>query len=116
MPTTVCTRKLSTIIPEAMPYDAFVEEYLELTRSRRTGSLPYFIDKGLRNFGYAGLIHLVLPNARIIDVRRHPLDCGWSCFRSHFPGGQPFAHRLGDIGQVYSEYVRLMTHFEKLLP
>jgi hypothetical protein len=92
------------------------EEYLTLTRSRRDAGLPHFTDKGLRNFGYVGLIHLALPNARIIDVRRHPLDCGWSCFRSHFPGGQPFANRLSDIGQVYAEYVRLMTHFEKVLP
>jgi hypothetical protein len=92
------------------------ENYLELTRSRRTAGRQQFTDKGLRNFGYVGLIHLALPNAKIIDVRRHPLDCGWSCFRSHFPGGQPFANRLGDIGQVYSQYVRLMANFDKVLP
>ena len=92
------------------------EDYLKLTRPRRTTDRPFFTDKGLRNFGYVGLIHLALPNATIIDVRRHPLDCGWSCFKSHFPGGQPFANRLSDIGHHYANYVRLTAHFHKVLP
>jgi tetratricopeptide (TPR) repeat protein len=92
------------------------EEYLVSISARRATKRPFFSDKGLRNFGYVGLIHLVLPNAKIIDVRRHPLDCGWSCFRSHFPGGQPFATKLGDIGQHYANYSRLMTHFHAVLP
>jgi tetratricopeptide (TPR) repeat protein len=92
------------------------EEYLELTGSRRTLGRPIFTDKALRNFGYVGLIHLILPNAKIIDVRRHPLDCGWSCFKSNFPGGQPFSNNLGDIGRHYANYVRLMAHFDSLLP
>jgi predicted Zn-dependent protease len=92
------------------------EDYLESVRTKRTTDRPFMADKGLRNFGYVGLICLALPNARFIDVRRHPLDCGWSCFRSHFPGSQPFANRLGDIGHHYANYVRLMKHFDEVLP
>jgi len=92
------------------------DDYLSMTAQHRRTPKPFFTDKGLRNFGYVGLIHLILPEARIIDARRHPLDCGWSCFKTHFPGGQPFAHRLADIGRHYSNYVRLMAHFDKVLP
>jgi hypothetical protein len=92
------------------------EDYLEATRRLRRTTRPFFTDKGLRNFGYAGLIPLILPHARIIDVRRHPLDCGWSIFRSHFPGGQPFSARLADIGRHYANYVSLMAHFDRVLP
>ncbi|MEI9932953.1 MAG: sulfotransferase [Rhizomicrobium sp.] len=91
-------------------------EYLKVTSPRRILDRPFFTDKSLRNFGLVGLIHLILPNAKIIDARRHPLDCGWSCFNSHFPGGQPFAARLGDIGSHYANYVRLMAHFDRVLP
>jgi tetratricopeptide (TPR) repeat protein len=92
------------------------ELYLELTGRRRETQKPFFTDKTLRNFFYVGLIHLILPNSKIIDVRRHPLDCGWSCFKSQFSGGQYFALRLGDIGDAYVNYVRLMAHFDKVLP
>jgi hypothetical protein len=87
-----------------------------LTARRCKLSRPFFTDKALRNFGYAGLIHLALPHAKIIDARRHPLDCGWSCFKSNFPGGQPFANRLSDIGRHYCNYVGLMAHFDRVLP
>ena len=101
---------------DADAFQALGEEYLDLTRVRRKLGRPFFTDKALRNFGYAGLIHLMLPNAKIIDIRRHPLDCGWSCFKSHFPGGQPFSYRLGDIGRLYANYVGLMAHFDRVLP
>jgi tetratricopeptide (TPR) repeat protein len=91
------------------------EQYLEVTGRRRTTERPFFTDKTLPNYFYTGLIHLILPNAKIIDARRHPLDCGWSCFKSQFPGGH-FALRLGDIGRDYSNYVRLMAHFDRALP
>jgi tetratricopeptide (TPR) repeat protein len=97
-------------------FRALGENYLEATRRLRRSERPFFTDKGLRNFGHAGLIPLILPDAKIIDVRRHPLDCGWSNFRSHFPGGQPFATRLADIGSHYANYVRLMAHFDRVLP
>lgn len=92
------------------------ERYLELTCRRRKPGRPYFTDKSLKNFEHVGLIQLILPNAKIIDTRRHPLDCGWSCFKSHLRGGQAFSHRLADIGRHYSEYVRLMAHFDRVLP
>jgi tetratricopeptide (TPR) repeat protein len=95
---------------------ALGEQYLQLTARRCKLGGPFFTDKALRNFGHTGLIHLVLPRAKIIDARRHPLDCGWSCFRSDFPGGQPFTNRLSDIGRHYCNYVRLMAHFDKVLP
>jgi tetratricopeptide (TPR) repeat protein len=96
-------------------FRAIGERYLDLTRVRRTTGRPFFTDKALGNFFYVGLIQLMLPNARIIDARRHPLDCGWSCFRSQFPGSD-FTLRLADIGSQYIEYVRLMAHFDRALP
>ncbi|HEX4160360.1 MAG TPA: sulfotransferase [Rhizomicrobium sp.] len=91
------------------------EQFLALAGRSKTSARPYFTDKTLRNFFYVGLIHLMLPNAKIIDARRHPLDTGWSCFRSQFPG-MNFAFRLADIGKDYSNYVRLMDHFDRVLP
>lgn len=91
------------------------EQYLRTTALRRTGGKPFFTDKTLRNFLYIGLIQLMLPNAKIIDARRHPLDCGWSCFRSQFQGSH-FTHRLSDIGKDYVNYVQLMAHFDRVLP
>ncbi len=92
------------------------EMYLQLTNRRRRLGRPFFTDKTLSNFVNAGLIHLILPHAKIVDVRRHPLDCGWSCFRTHFPGGQAFSHDLSDIGRHYTDYAHLMAHFERALP
>lgn len=115
-------RALSEALPRALnsmnadEIRSLGDEYLDATSRRRTLPCARFTDKGLRNFGFVGLIALILPNARIIDVRRHPLDCGWSCFRSDFPGGQPFAHRLADVGRVYAEYAGLMAHFDRVLP
>jgi len=100
----------------AEDFCAIGQEYLAATGNRRKSTRQLFTDKGLTNFGYVGLIHLSFPNARIIDARRHPLDCGWSCFKSRFPAGQPFAHRLADIGKHYANYVRLMAHFDRVLP
>lgn len=91
------------------------EQFLAMADRSKTTTRPYFTDKTLRNFFYVGLIHLMLPNAKIVDARRHPLDTGWSCFRSQFPG-MNFAFRLSDIGKDYSNYVRLMDHFDRVLP
>lgn len=95
---------------------ALGEEYMKLTRARRKTNRYYFTDKLLSNFGQIGLIHLILPNARIIDVRRHPLDCGLSCYKHYFPFGQPITYRLEDIGRAYADYVELMAHFDDILP
>ncbi|HSC19149.1 MAG TPA: sulfotransferase [Rhizomicrobium sp.] len=92
------------------------EEYLRLTRARRKTDAPFFTDKTVFNFAHLGLIHLMLPKAKIIDIRRHPLDCGWSCFANHFPQGVRFSYRLQDIGRHYADYVGLMAYFDRALP
>ena len=65
---------------------------------------------------HVGLIHLILPNAKIIDARRHPLGCGFSGFKQHFARGQNFSYGLEDIGRYYRDYVELMAHFDAVLP
>jgi len=76
----------------------------------------YFIDKMPNNFAHVGLIHLILPNARIIDARRHPLACCFSGFKQHFARGQNFTYDLAEIGRYYADYVRLMAHYDAVLP
>jgi tetratricopeptide (TPR) repeat protein len=95
---------------------ALGERYLAQTRVQRRTQRPYFIDKMPNNFAYLGLIQLILPNARIIDVRRHPLACCFSVFKQHFARGQQFAYDLGDLGCYYRDYVALMSHFDNVLP
>ena len=68
------------------------------------------------NWAYAGFIRLILPNARIIDARRHPLDCGFSNFKQHFARGQAFSYDLTHIGRYYSDYVRMMAHLDAVQP
>jgi tetratricopeptide (TPR) repeat protein len=92
------------------------ETYIERTRVQRREGKPYFIDKLPNNWLHAGFIHLILPSATIIDARRHPLDCGYSNFRQHFARGQAFSYDLADIGRYYRDYVRLMAHFDAVLP
>ena len=95
---------------------AMGEEYVGRATSRRKTETAFFTDKAGANFGHCGILELMLPNAKIIDARRHPLSCGWSCFTNHFPGIMPFSYRLDDIGQHYVNYVRIMAHFERVLP
>ena len=97
-------------------FRALGEEYLRMTRALRKTDAPYFTDKQPNNFQLVGLIHLMLPNARVVDIRRHPLDCGLSCFRHYFPKGHGFACDLADIGQRYVDYVQMMAHFDDILP
>ena len=91
------------------------EEYMERTRIHRTDA-PYFIDKMPNNFAHVGLIKLILPNATIIDARRHPLACCFSGYKQLFAKGQHFTYNLTDIGRYYSDYVGLMRHWQKVLP
>jgi predicted Zn-dependent protease len=95
---------------------ALGERYLERTRVQRKTDAPYFIDKMPNNFLHVGLIALALPNAKIIDARRHPLGCCFSVFKQHFARGQHFSYDLTDIGKYYRDYLELMAHFEALLP
>ena len=95
---------------------ALGDEYLQETRIQRKTSAPFFIDKMPNNFEYLGLIHLAVPNAKIIDARRHPLGCCFSGFKQHFARGQNFTYALEDIGRYYRDYVELMAHFDAVLP
>lgn len=91
------------------------EEYIETTRVHRAGA-PFFTDKMPNNFRHIGLIHMILPNARIIDARRNPLDCCWSGFKQLFAEGQEFTYGLEEIGHYYRGYVELMEHWHAVLP
>jgi predicted Zn-dependent protease len=92
------------------------EEYLQRTRIQRKRGKPRFIDKLPNNFLHTGFIHLMLPNASIIDARRHPLGCGFSNFKQHFARGQTFTYDLAELGAYYRAYVQLMAHFDRVLP
>ena len=90
-------------------------QYLELTHKYRSGA-PRFIDKNPNNFIYAGLLHLILPNARIIDARRSPLDSCFGSYKQLFASGQPFTYDLTELGEYYLQYHRLMGHWQEVMP
>jgi tetratricopeptide (TPR) repeat protein len=92
------------------------EEFIERTRIQRKTEKPFFTDKLPNNWAYLGFIRLILPNAKIIDARRHPLDCCFSNFRQHFAKGQAFSYDLEHMGRYYADYVRAMAHFDTVLP
>jgi hypothetical protein len=83
---------------------------------QRKAGRPFFIDKMPNNFLHLGLIHLMLPNAKIVDARRHPMACCFSGFKQHFARGQNFSYGLDDLGRYYRDYVELMAHFDAVLP
>ena len=91
-------------------------DYIERTRVHRQTDKPFFIDKMPNNWAHAGLIRLILPNARIVDARRHPLACGFSNFKQHYARGQAFSYDLAHFGHYYADYVRLMAHFDRVQP
>lgn len=90
--------------------------FLRNTAVQRKTGKPLYIDKLPNNWLYVPLIRLILPNAKIIDARRHPLDCCWSNFRQHYAKGQAFSYRLSDMGAYYRDYVRLMAHIDAVQP
>ena len=95
---------------------ALGERYLAQTRPHRLLGRPYFIDKMPNNFLHLGLIHLMLPNARIIDARRAPLACCFSNFKQHFQTGLWFSYSLDDLAHYYRDYLSITTHFDAVLP
>jgi hypothetical protein len=105
------------VLADLKPEDfrAYGEKYIADTRIYRTG-LPRFIDKMPNNFRHIGLIHLILPNARIIDARREAMACCFSNFKQLFASGQEFTYSLDDIASYYRMYVELMRHWEEVLP
>ncbi len=90
-------------------------EYIQRTRRYR-GDRPFFTDKNPNNYVHAGLIHLILPNAKIIDARRHPLDSCLGSYKQLFAQGQPFSYDLVELGEYYLQYQRLMDHWHEVLP
>ena len=95
---------------------ALGERYLTSTRPQRKLGRPLFIDKMPNNFQFLGLIQLILPNAKIVDARRHPMATCFSAFKQHFAQGQAFSYDLADLGRYYRDYVDLMAHFDSALP
>jgi tetratricopeptide (TPR) repeat protein len=91
------------------------ERYLADTRIYRTGK-PFFIDKMPNNFRHLGLIHLMLPNARIIDARREPMACCFGNLKQLFARGQEFTYSIEDIARYYRTYLELMRHWDEVLP
>ena len=91
-------------------------DYLDLARIHRTEGKPFFIDKMPNNFPTVGFLHLILPNAKIIDARRYPLDSCLSSYRQLFARGQSFTYDLTEIGEYFLQYQRLMDHWHDVLP
>ena len=105
------------VLAELAPEDFLKlgEKYLSDTRIYRSGK-PYFIDKMPNNFRHIGLIHLMLPNAKIIDARREPLACCFSNVKQLFATGQEFTYSVEDIARYYRSYLELMQHWDEVLP
>jgi len=93
----------------------FGQVYLDETAIYRN-SKPFFIDKLPPNFERVGLIHKILPQAIIIDARRHPLDCGFSAYKQHFAGGHEYSYTLEHIGRYFNNYLQFMDHWGSVLP
>ncbi len=96
--------------------EAYAGRYLERTRAHRISDKPRFVDKMLGNFAHIGLIHLMFPRASIIDARRHPLGCGFSCYKQLFAREMSFAYDLSEIGRYYQAYAEFMAHLDSVLP
>ena len=90
-------------------------EYLTTTQKYRTNKL-FFIDKNPNNFTFIGAINLAIPNAKIINARRHPLDSCYGSFKQLFASGQPFSYDLVELGEYYLEYDRVMSHWHTVCP
>ncbi|MGH8254093.1 MAG: sulfotransferase family protein, partial [Steroidobacteraceae bacterium] len=91
------------------------QQYLDATRVYRSGK-PFFIDKMPNNFRHLGLIHQMLPHAKIIDARREPLACCFSNYKQLFAKGQEFTYSFEDIARYYRTYLELMRHWDRVLP
>jgi len=110
-------RRYPGVLAELAPRDfrELGERYLTGTRAYR-GNKPFFIDKMPNNFRHIGLIHLMLPNARIIDARREPMACCFSNLKQLYAGGQEFSYSIEDVARYYRTYLELMRHWDAVLP
>jgi len=100
----------------APKFESLGRDYLDFARMHRRSGAPRFIDKNPNNFANIGFLSLILPNAKIIDARRHPLDACLSCYRQLFAKGQAFTYDLTEIGEYYLQYQRMMDHWHEVLP
>ncbi len=96
-------------------WKAIQDDYIETTLQHRSGA-PYFVDKNPNNFLLTGVLKIAIPNAKIIDARRHPLDSCFGSFKQLFASGQPFSYDMTELGEYYLQYDRLMKHFNDVLP
>lgn len=114
-------RERAIAYPAALPelnaaaLEQLGQKYIDSTMSHRSGS-QYFTDKMPNNFPHIGLLHLILPNAKIIDARRHPMDSCMGCYKQHFAKGQTFTYDLFELGEFYLEYDLMMKHWNEVLP
>jgi hypothetical protein len=97
-------------------FQSLGRDYLAYAQMHRRSGAPRFIDKNPNNFPNIGFLSLILPQARIIDARRHPLDACLSCYRQLFAKGQAFTYDLTEIGEYYLQYQRMMDHWAEVLP
>jgi len=95
---------------------AYGRQYMDETKSYRATDRPYFTDKLPNNFSHVGLLHLILPNARIINARRHPFDSCLGGYKQLFGKGQNFTYDMGDLSAYYRQYYETMRHWHKVLP
>ncbi len=95
---------------------ALGQRFIERTRAYRRTDKPFFVDKMPNNFVHVGLIHLILPHARIVDARRHPMAACFSAYKQHFARGQHYSYDLQELGRYYRDYLALMAHFDTVLP
>ncbi len=114
---TVSNNSYPDVLAALAPQDfrRFGEQYITDTRAYREHK-PFFIDKMPNNFRHIGLIHLMMPNAKIIDVRREPMACCFSNLKQLFASGQEFTYSIGDIARYYRTYLELMRHWDAVLP
>ena len=117
----VTSKELGRTFPVSFPelglseISALGEQYMNQTQRHR-GSAARFTDKMPNNFAYIGFISTILPNAKIIDARRHPMDSCMGCFKQHFAKGQTFTYDLFELGEFYLNYDALMQHWDEVLP
>lgn len=101
---------------EAVNFQSLGEDYMRFCRMHRQQGTPHFIDKMPNNFPHIGMLLLMLPNAKIINARRHPLDACLGNYKQLYAKGQPFTYDLTDIGEYYLQYQRMMDHWDEVLP
>ena len=101
--------------PGQQSWSEMGDEFIRRTQKYRSGT-PRFIDKNPNNFIYTGLLHLMLPNAKIINARRHPLDSCFGSYKQLFASGQPFTYDISEIGEYYLQYWKIMDHWHEVLP